>query len=120
MVKPVVFNLIRQLANEEGIEGCFLISKRGRLLAKVGDLDSSMEESFGTLSATIFGAALQTNKILEKKLPKQVLIDDRQGSTVLRTVDKNHFLLVRTGRTEDKKSLLKTIKNTSWNICQEI
>jgi len=120
MVKPIIYNTLRRLAAEEGIDLCYLITKKGNVLVGLGDVKKSIEVSFGTLTATIYGASLQTNKILEEKYPRRILVEDMKGYMMLKYIDKNHFLVLRIKKEMDTKTLEKEIENACWTLSQEI
>ncbi|GEM_PF-5141616 len=120
MVKPIVYNTIRQLASEDGIDMCYLVTKKGRVLVGIGDISKGLQDSFGTLTATIFGASVQTNKLLKEKFPRRILVEDMRGYMLLKFIDRDHFLVVRFSKEKDTKQLEKEIESACWTLSQEM
>ncbi len=120
MAKPIVYNTLRRLAAEDGIDLCYLITKKGHIMVSFGDIGKSIKESFGTLTATIYGASVQTNKLIKEKYPRRILVEDMKGYMILKFIDRDHFLVVRYSKNKDTEALEKEIESACWTLSQEM
>ncbi|MFO8109000.1 MAG: roadblock/LC7 domain-containing protein [Thermoplasmata archaeon] len=120
MPRPIMYNTLRRLKEESEVDLCYLISKKGEVIVGFGDIKKSMVNSFGTLVATIYGASVQTNKILNEKFPKKILLEDFGGFMAINHVDDDHCIVVRYKKKKDIDAIEKAIENAAWTLSQEL
>lgn len=79
-----------------GADAIFLISERGRVLARAGDLyDSSMEVSLVSALISIYGAGLKVSRFLHQEHPDNYhVFRGEDHDLVLIPVDSSHALLL--------------------------
>lgn len=106
MPQAVILDTLKHLSALPTVSICCLIKKDGEIIASVGDISSLQIETFGIMSATIYGAATTANEQLDKKLPENIIIEDEGGGIIIKAVDKQHFLVIRA---EDKDDFDKDI-----------
>lgn len=120
MVKPIMHNTLRRLKDKEGVDQCYLVSRRGKVLVGFGEINKTLEDTFGTLTATIYGASLQTNKILKEKFPKRILVEDIEGFMTIRHVDDHFFIVVKYKKDTDAQAVEKELETACWTLAQEL
>lgn len=79
-----------------GADAVFLISDRGRVLARAGDLyDSSMEVSLISALMAIYGAGLKVSRFIRQERPENYhVFSGEDHDLVLIPVDSSHALLL--------------------------
>jgi len=79
-----------------GADAVFLISDRGRVLARAGDLyDSSMEVSLISALMAIYGAGLKVSRFIHQERPENYhVFSGEDHDLVLIPVDSSHALLL--------------------------
>jgi len=120
MVKATIYNSVKKLSNHENVEFSLFMKKRGKLIVKAGMLGNINIRELVTYTATLYAATIQTNKTLKKKFPKTITIEDPDGYMVLMTVDKDHFIAVRTNSREDMDELKEMLESSRWAILTEL
>ncbi len=120
MVKPIMHNTLRRLKDKEGVDQCYLVSRRGKVLVGFGEINKTLEDTFGTLTATIYGASLQTNKILKEKFPRRILVEDIEGFMTIRHVDDHFFIVVKYKKDTDAQAVEKELETACWTLAQEL
>lgn len=116
MIKPVIMNSIRGLVSNPNIEGCIVLTKKGVVRASFGDIPDNVKDDIGTFLATIYGGAIEYNKLMNNGYPKKITVDDQEGMTILRVIDNNLFLAVRTKSVKDPKEIFNKIEDVRWTI----
>lgn len=107
MSRAFMLDTLKELGSIPEVAICFLIRKNGDILASAGDASSVQLETFGLMSATIYGAAKTANEHLNKKAPDRIVIRAEDGDTVLKRVDDGHIMVLRTNVRENFGSVLK-------------
>ena len=115
-MKPIVLNSIQKLSDNDEIESCLLISPKGKIKVKAGNTEKIKTHDFATLAATILGAAIESNKLIEGKFPKKISVEDPEGYTIIRVIDKNNILLVRTNSIDNPDDIFDKIESSRWSI----
>ena len=108
MTESEVMNMLDKLGKTKEIELCLLIEKNGDIIGSGGEDVFVHLETIAMMSATTYGAATTANKQLEKDSPDDILINDSDGYTIIKPVDKSTLLVART---TDKESLQKAQKS---------
>ncbi|MFW5898463.1 MAG: roadblock/LC7 domain-containing protein [Candidatus Saliniplasma sp.] len=109
MNKAVVLDTIKKLGSLDDIDISILVKKNGDIIASAGhDVFISLE-TFGIMSATIFGAANTANEHLDKEKPDRIVIRSKDGDTVIRGVDNDYILVIRSKRTKNFKKILRNM-----------
>lgn len=109
-------DIIKTLGETEGIEVVCLVRKNGDVYGSAGDITSRQLESFGIMSATIYGAANTANDHLDKDNPSRITIEGSDGFTLITKVDDHYILVVRTMEGTDKEPLLPEIDTTAETL----
>lgn len=109
MSADVGIGALRGLENVPEIELGLLIRKNGDIVASVGDLVGYNLESFGIMTATIYGAANTANEHLDKKEASRIVIRGSDGDTLIKNVDSKEILVIRTRKSHDFKNILITM-----------
>jgi len=120
MDKAIVLDTIKKLGALEDIDISLLVRKNGEIVASAGhDVFISLE-TFGIMSATIFGAANTANEHLDKEKPKKIIIRSKDGDIIIEAVDKDFILVIRSKRTKEIKKIIKNmdkaIKHLEGNL----
>lgn len=115
-MKPVILNSMKKLSSSESIENCILMDRKGNIKIKSKNLEKDKASDFSTLIATILGTAIESNKVIETKFPKKISIEDVDGFTIIRVIDKNNILVVRAGSNSDIDNVLEEIETARWNM----
>ncbi len=102
----VVLDSLKKLGGMSEIELCILLKKNGNIVAASGKEDDMSLETFGLMTATIFGAANTANEHLRKNKPERIVMRAIDGDTILKKVDDEHVLIIRTGTRENFSSVL--------------
>ncbi|MFO7793053.1 MAG: roadblock/LC7 domain-containing protein [Candidatus Saliniplasma sp.] len=109
MNKAVVLDTIKKLGSLKGIDICILLKKNGDIITSAGhDVFISLE-TFGIMSATIYGAANTANEQLDKEKPERIMIRSKDGDTIIEGVQGDYILVVRSKKTKNLSKLLKYI-----------
>lgn len=120
MARAFILDVLKKLGATSGVEICFLVKKDGDIVATAGE-DVFVElETFGIMSATIFGAANTANEQMDKEKPSRVVIRSDDGDTVIKEVDDNHLLVIRTRGSENFDIALKNLKKTVEHLRSEM
>ncbi len=101
MLKDDVLNILKKLGETEGIDLVCLVRKNGDVFGSTGSINARQIESFGIMSATIYGAAKTANEQLKKEKPENIVINGQDGETIISKVDASHILVVRTQQVGD-------------------
>ena len=116
MSADVGIGALRGLENVPEIELGLLIRKNGDIVASVGDLVGYNLESFGIMTATIYGAANTANEHLDKKEASRIVIRGSDGDTLVKNVDSKNILVIRTKKSHDFKKILIAMDRTIEQI----
>ncbi len=116
MSKDDVLNTLKDLGETRGIEVACLVRKNGDVFGSTGDINARELESFGIMSATIYGAANTANEHLKKEKPVNIVIKGGDGSTIISKVDTFHILVIRTKSDVDFDEIYGTIDKTVTNL----
>jgi len=120
MVKAAIMNSLRKLVSNQGVENCMVLTKTGVIRVTLGQISDSAKEDMGTFLATIYGGAIESNKLINKGYPKKVTIEDSEGYTIIRVIEKGLFLSIRVKLDTDLEKLSKEIENARWTILNEL
>ncbi|MFW6141473.1 MAG: roadblock/LC7 domain-containing protein [Candidatus Saliniplasma sp.] len=109
MNKAVVLDTIKKLGSLADIDISILVKKNGDIITSAGhDVFISLE-TFGIMSATIFGAANTANEHLDKEKPDRIVIRSKDGDTVIRGVNNDYILVIRSKKTKNFKKILRNM-----------
>ncbi len=109
MNKAVVLDTVKKLGSLKDIDISILVKKNGDIIASAGhDVFISLE-TFGIMSATIFGAANTANEHLDKENPDRIVIRSKDGDTVIKGVDNDYILVIRSKKTKNFKKILRNM-----------
>ncbi len=107
MSKAVVLDTIKKLGSLDDIDICILVRKNGDIVTSAGhDVFLSLE-TFGIMSATIYGAAQTANEQLDKDIPDRILIRSNDGDTIIKGVNKDYVLVIRSESTKGISKIMK-------------
>ncbi len=109
MSKTDVLNILKNIGDAAGIELVCLVRRNGDTLGSAGDITARQLESFGIMSATIYGAANTANEQLGKQRPEWIIIKGKDGNTVISKVDEYHVLVVRVAPDKEMEHILQDI-----------
>ncbi|GEM_PF-1830647 len=112
MSMRVVLDSLKKLESKPEIELCLLTRKNGDIVASVGDVGSLSIETFGIMAATIYGAANTANEHLNKQRPNRIVMRASDGDTVIKKVDGQHILILRTHTRNNFVSVLGSMDET--------
>ncbi len=95
-----------------GADAVFLISDRGRVLARAGDLyDSSMEVSLISALMAIYGAGLKVSRFIRKERPENYhVFSGEDHDLVLIPVDSSHALLLAGKELAKADRIIQTVQ----------
>jgi CheY-like chemotaxis protein len=95
-----------------GADAVFLISDRGRVLARAGDLyDSSMEVSLISALMAIYGAGLKISRFIHQERPENYhVFRGEDHDLVLIPVDSSHALLLAGKQLARADRILQTVQ----------
>ncbi len=113
MNKDILLKPLKKICSNSQVEICCIVKTNGDVSASVGDVDTLELETFGIMSATIFGAASTSNEQLKKKEPDRIFIESPDGYTSVINLSKDHLLVIRTKSNFD---IRKIDKKFSKNI----
>ncbi len=109
MNRAVVLDTVKKLGSLDDIDISILVKKNGDIIASAGhDVFISLE-TFGIMSATIFGAANTANEHLDKEKPNRIVIRSEDGDTVIKGVDHDYILVIRSKKTNNFGNILKNM-----------
>ncbi|MGM0405992.1 MAG: roadblock/LC7 domain-containing protein [Thermoplasmatota archaeon] len=109
MNKAVVLDTVKKLGSLKDIDISILVKKNGDIITSAGhDVFISLE-TFGIMSATIFGAANTANEHLDKEKPDRIVIRSNDGDTVIKGVNHDYILVIRSKKTKNFKKILKNM-----------
>ncbi len=120
MERSTVLDSLKELADKSEIEITCLVKENGDVLSSVGKGDTLQLETFGIMSATIFGAANTANEQLQKKPPKRIVIRSSDGSTVIRGAGKNHLLVARTSKNAELDQVHEYMDDAAKTIVRSL
>lgn len=112
MPNAVVLDTLKRLGATPEIDIVCLTKKDGNIIASAGEVDGLQLETFGIMSATIYGAANTANEHLQKEKPQRIVIRAEDGDTVISKVDRAHILVLRTHTRENFGGVLKKMDET--------
>lgn len=95
MNKDSLVDSLKYINSNPNVEISCLVKTNGDVLASVGQSDTLKLETFGIMSATIFGAATTSNEQLNKNKPEQISIQSLDGSTMIFNLLEKYLLVVR-------------------------
>ncbi len=107
MNRAVVLDTIKKLGSLNDIDIGIIVKKNGDIIASAGEDVFVPLETLGIMSATIFGAANTANEHLDKEKPNRIVIRSNDGDTVIKGIDKDYILVIRSKKTRNFKKLLK-------------
>lgn len=110
MTREDVVNMLEKFGRTKEVELCLLIEKNGDIIESGGEDVFYHLETISMMAATIYGAANTANKQLEKEPPEDILIGAEDGHTIVKSVDNNRILVVRTENKEDIEKVKKHLK----------
>ena len=116
MSADVGIGALRGLENVPEIELGLLVRKNGDIVACVGDKEGYNLETFGIMTATIYGAANTANDHLGKKEASRIVIRGNDGDTLIKNVDSKEILVIRTKKSHDFKNILFTMDRVIEHI----
>jgi CheY-like chemotaxis protein len=95
-----------------GADAVFLISDRGRVLARAGDLyDSSMEVSLISALMAIYGAGLKVSRFIRQERPENYhVFSGEDHDLILIPVDSSHALLLAGKDLAKADRILQTVQ----------
>lgn len=95
MRKNSLLKPLKEITSNSKVEVSCIVKTNGDVSASVGNIDTLELETFGIMSATIFGAASTSNEQLKKKEPGQIIIKSPDGHTIIINLSKEHLLVMR-------------------------
>lgn len=119
MPQAIILDTLKKLSALPAVSICCLIKKDGDIIASVGDIGSLQIETFGIMSATIYGAATTANEELDKQLPENIVIEDDDGGTIIKAVDKQHFLVLRTDEKGEFDESIEKLEEAKKALMEE-
>ncbi len=108
----VVLDAMKKLEGMPEVELCMLTRKNGDIVASVGNVGSLSLETFGIMAATIYGAANTANEHLKKQKPNRIVMRSNDGDTVIKKMDSQHIMVLRTHTRENFAEVLATMDET--------
>ena len=96
MNKDSLMESLKNINSSPEVEISCLVKTNGDVLASVGQSDTLKLETFGIMSATIYGAATTSSEQLGKMEPEQIDIKSSDGSTIIFNLLEKYLLVVRT------------------------
>lgn len=102
MDKYSLVDSLKGINSHPNVEISCLVETNGDVLASVGQSDTLKLETFGIMSATIFGAAKTSSEQLNKNKPEQINIRSSDGCTLIFNFLKKYLLVVRADDNFDK------------------
>lgn len=96
MNKNLLIDSLNNINSDPEVEISCLVKTNGDVIGSVGQSDTLKLETFGIMSATIFGAATTSNEQLGKKEPEQIDILSSDGSTIIFNLSEKYLIVVRT------------------------
>ncbi|MFP4050588.1 MAG: roadblock/LC7 domain-containing protein [Thermoplasmata archaeon] len=108
MRKSPLLEPLKKISSNDQIEISCIVKTNGDVSASVGNLDTLELETFGIMSATIFGAASTSNGQLKKKEPRQIVIKSSDGNTIINNMSKDLLLVLRAKPDLDLDNVDKT------------
>lgn len=120
MDKSSLVNSLRELTSKTEVEISCLINKDGDVIGSVGNIEALQLETFGIMSATIFGAASTANEKLNKNKPNKIIVDSADGDTIIRGLGKDHLLVVRVKKMDDLKEIFEYMNETAKDIIENM
>ncbi len=119
MSKAVILDTLKMLGATPDVEIVCLIRKSGDLIASAGDVAARQLETFGIMSATIYGAANTANQHLDKKEPERIVIRNADGDTVITGAGDRTILVLRTKGRDNFSTILKKIDEAIVTLVEE-
>lgn len=116
MKKAVILDTLKKLGSLKQVEICILVRKNGDIVASAGHDIFIQLETFGIMSATIFGAANTANEHLEKESPDRIVIRSGDGDTVIKGVDNDLVMVIRTHGRKNFGKILNKMDNAIKHI----
>lgn len=116
MPEPRVIDELKELGETEEVEIVLLTRKNGDIIASAGEVKGLQLETFGIMSATIYGAGNTANEHLNKKKPERIVMRADDGDTVIQKVDADHMLVLRTHTRDNFAKVLKKADKTVKSI----
>ncbi len=105
MNKDSLVKSLKEINTHPDVEISCLVKTNGDVLASVGQSDTLKLETFGIMSATIFGAATTSSEQLNKNKPEQISIQSSDGYTMIFNLLEKYLLVVRTKSDYDEDGL---------------
>ncbi len=112
MSKALILDTLKTLAAAQDVDIVCLVRKSGDLIASAGNVAALQLETFGIMSATIYGAANTANEHLGKEPPERIVIRSSDGDTVITGVTRMAILVLRTKGGENFSKILNDIDKT--------
>ncbi len=109
MSKALILDTLKTLGASPDVEIVCLITKSGDIIGSAGNVSSVQLETFGIMSATIYGAANTANQHLNKKKPERIVIRNTDGDTVITGAGARSILVLRTNEGRNFSTVLKRI-----------
>ncbi|MFO8109694.1 MAG: roadblock/LC7 domain-containing protein [Thermoplasmata archaeon] len=122
MSAEAVLSALKGLESIPEVELCMLLRKNGDIVLSAGNVGSLSLETFGIMTATIYGAANTANEHLNKSKPNRIVIRSNDGDTLIKDVDSKYVLVIRTATRKNFPKVLtymdKTIENipSDWEV----
>ncbi len=116
MNKSSLVQSLRKLTSRNEIEIACLINKDGDVEGSVGNIETLQLETFGIMSATIFGAASTANEKLNKNKPNKIIVDSADGDTIIRGLGQKYLLVVRVKKMDDLDGIFEDLNETAKDI----
>ncbi len=116
MDKSTLVNSLRELNSRPEIEIACLINRDGDVEGSVGNIEVLQLETFGIMSATIFGAASTANEKLNKNKPNKIIVDSADGDTIIRSLGKRYLLVVRVKKMDDLDVIFDALNEAAKKI----
>ncbi len=121
MSMAVVLDALKKFEALQEVELCMLTRKNGEIVASVGNVGSISLETFGIMTATIYGAGNTANEHLNKEKPNRIVMRANDGDTVIKKIDSQHILVMRTHKRDNFAKVLANMDETvdylleNWN-----
>ncbi len=119
MSKAVILDTLKTLGASPDVEIVCLVRKSGDIIASAGNVSSVQLETFGIMSATIYGAANTANKHLNKKKPERIVIRNNDGDTVITGAGDRAILVLRTIENRNFSSILQEIDDAIESLLDQ-
>lgn len=120
MDKSSLISSLRELTSVSEVEIACLINKDGDVEASVGNIETLQLETFGIMSATIFGAASTANEQLKKNQPNKIIVDSADGDTIIRSLGKKFLLVIRVQKMEDLNEIFEKMNETAKSMIKKM